>query len=270
MWRSKLAPELVKRLAKTDVQKALEYTATLTGSAQDDGYSNLLDEWIKTNPKGAIEWGISNSEKLGKRSNSLAYLASIWATNDPEEAVQFTKDLPTGEARDRMLNGCIAAMAHSNPEAAAKLIDQFPKVSQIKSVETLARLWARSEPDAAAKWVLSLADADLRHRASGRLIEDWWNYTHNQGEVIAWATGLSDPQLRDSVTSRLTDFLKKYDPETAMRVAVTVADMKLKKDQIRSVVLTWGERDYAAAKQWLKVSKELADAEKNAILKEMN
>jgi hypothetical protein len=253
-------------LLHKDVKKAFDYAAKLPSTAQQDVYEKLLSEWSEESPKAAVEWIIGNPRKLAEESKSLESLASVWARSDPEQAIQFSRNLPAGEQRDCLMGACIRTLASSSPEKAVELLAQIPEsaTSREDLVNSIAAGWGRSDPAAAAKWVISQPSPQARQSASGALVEAWAR--EDVSAAAAWADKLSDPHVRDSAVSKMSQFIAYDDPKAAAEWASTISDEGLLKSRMRKAVRLWGEQDPVAAKQWVTENQHLPDAERKWLL----
>jgi hypothetical protein len=264
-----LAPDVVRRLARADLQKAFDYAAKLPGNAQQDAYGKLLSALSEESPKAAIDWVIANPKKLTEGLKSLESLTAKWADSAPEQVIQLAQNLHAGEQRDCIMGVCIRTVVSSGPERAAELLAQISESfkSRVELVNTVATGWGKTDPATAAKWVLSQPNPQARQSASGALVEVW-----AKGDVAAaaaWADKLSDPHVRDSAVSKLSQVLTVDDPKAAAEWALTISDEDILKSRLRKAVRWWGGQYPAAARQWVTENQKLADAERNWLLQKL-
>ena len=111
----------------------------------------------------AMLGAVDHYESLGGPPPSLAdartELASILAESN------MMKRLPR-------LMLLVERMASSDPESAARLIDEMPRSSNTMAISTLIHRWSRSDPQAAADWLAS-KDAQTARQGWPALAQGW-------------------------------------------------------------------------------------------------
>ncbi len=99
------------------------------------------------------------------------------------------------------------------------------------------------------------ATAVLEHIAS-----EW--YKQDPGEVAKWLNTLPPGQGRDSAVSAYSQALAMTDPAKAMSSAMSIDNELDRNYGVTSVVENWMRADADAARQWVKTTTDLSDAQK--------
>ncbi|MES2468495.1 MAG: hypothetical protein V4675_14405 [Verrucomicrobiota bacterium] len=139
--------------------------------------STYLMPWLMHDPVDAVEWLDANAEanpEIYDRADAMFFQGQgAWAVeNVPvREAVELTLNLQDPVVRNPFVSGLYQAYSRKQPEVLAGLAPllQVEDHAQPLSVAHVLTAWRRKDEPAAAAWVRSLPDGDLKTAALGSL-----------------------------------------------------------------------------------------------------
>lgn len=192
------------RLAEIEPQAAARLLDQ-AGAFREDAIRGLARTWAKSDLTAARDWAVSLQE-AGERERAVTFLSFALAEGDPGKALRFAQkeglndqtgtirnlaqqwaardfpaarewahDLPQGPERNEIFGRLAMVRATSDPVEAAQLvvseIQEGP--AQEEAAMTVLNRWLIQDPEAAAKWVESFPESDLKERADRELAGFW-------------------------------------------------------------------------------------------------
>lgn len=101
-------------------------------------------------------------------------IASVWISRNPIEAAAWVAELPAGSSMRNMVgHNAIEGVLDSSPQAAATFLSEIGLSETDPSLALLVAMsWSAKDPGAAANWVQSIGDVELRGRLQSQLHEN--------------------------------------------------------------------------------------------------
>jgi hypothetical protein len=171
---------------------------------------------------------------------SLALSIARWAGRDAQEAVAWAEQLPRDDSRAQALSVAAIAIARSNPQMAAGVIETMPAGAQKKSAASVvASLWAASDPGAATTWAGQLPQDGTSQRAM--------NGVQNTAAATANATRTADEVTQSPVG---ISTILSYDRSVSVELAEQLPDGPEREALMHTIAVDWAAEDPAAAASW--------------------
>lgn len=115
--------------------------------------------------------------------------------------------------------------------------------------ELAVRLWQRTDPRAAANWVLAQRGRDNREALMYAVLVPWFD--RDSLAVSRWLNTLPDDPVLDSAIGYLATTAARDDPAAAMTWAASITDPKRRETHQLAVAVQWFRQNPAAARAWL-------------------
>lgn len=150
-----------------DAAGAMEWAARLpdvneSRIAMQQICSRLTDE----DPAKAIRlaWDHGLDEAPG---DFMGGLTAGWAARDLHGAREWLESQTEGELRDRLMGPVVFELAKTDPATAARMVaeEMGNGESQREAAISVLHQWATREPEAAASWVDTFPDGELKEMA---------------------------------------------------------------------------------------------------------
>ncbi|MGJ3242662.1 MAG: hypothetical protein ACFE0O_06905 [Opitutales bacterium] len=125
--------------------------------------------------------------------------------------------------------------------------------------ELAVRLWQRTDPRAAANWVLAQRGREDREALMYAVLVPWFD--RDSLAVSRWLNTLPNDPVLDSAIGYLATTAARDDPAAAMSWAASITDPKRRETHQLAVAVQWFRQDPAAARAWLE------DADLSAAMK---
>ena len=183
----------------TEDKKGLQ--SYLDGLPDSSWKSNLLksageEAFVSSDPTGSIALLNQISGADPRRDELYAGNLTAWAMKDPGAANQWVAQVDNPALQQALYASVAIGEAHASPQTAVALLNA--KVIDPGSVTTattaIARIWAVSDPSAAADWVSQFPPGATRTSALEGLLAVWTGA--NSAQAIAWQKSINDPVLR--------------------------------------------------------------------------
>lgn len=220
-------------------------------------------------------------------------LLTRWAKADPEAAFASLDDANFSLERGHSIS-VLSALAALDPKRTADWLTSpsntrafYPVVGHILS-GTIAKEWARQDPDAALAWARTLADqqqagaysgvlgtiaatdpqkaatlaqtlehGDARDHILGEIAQSWAR--HSPEKALAWTTTLSPDEKRNTTAIALKSWSETHPSEAAEYL-----DQQSGTEHLELVASHWSKRNPAEAANW--VSAKPASHHRNTAL----
>ena len=173
--------------AETDPAAALEWAGKMPlGQVGAEAIKQGIENWIVDAPEAAVTWLTANKDipnrddlirtsfgrwvridtDAARRSalsmtgadkfTAIRSVAPMVAANDAPGAMELLRELPPAMQEEAGRN-IIQNLASSDPKAAADLLQTFPpKIGDDSALNTIVNYWGKSDPAAAAAWLLGM------------------------------------------------------------------------------------------------------------------
>ena len=230
-------------------------------------------------------------EKPAREQDSLsADIAAGWATNDPNAAITWVRNIESDQERGRALRAIATGIIESDPERAAQLLKEAAEADDPSnrphrsydqfrySWQTAAEILSHRDPTAAIAWVAkhypesavqeaasylppdgvaavkALAALPDESLTDGRL-KGWPNSQwrpQNLEAAIAEVKALPESDKRDSIHAWILNAMTSHDPEAALNGAVNdLADSPSRTAVLKKSAEMLARDDVSAAAAWI-------------------
>jgi hypothetical protein len=118
-------PEIIKQFPADADFAAIEQVMPLSGNVRspslDYARSLLFQQWGKSDPAGAANYVVSNSDRVG--SEVMANVVQNFSLEHPAEAIQWIQEFPQGPYFDSAASMVILQIAQDYPDTARELAE---------------------------------------------------------------------------------------------------------------------------------------------------
>lgn len=233
-------------LAETQPATAEAWIRSLPpGSAR----RNITGMWAalmaKIDPEAALRWIAADRPSTWSYRNIFEQMAET----DPLGAVNRAASLPTGDQRQRALEGALSAWARTDPGSALSWIRNRPLDGTRSALLAQAMAsYAESNPAAAASYALGALDGQERLKACEEVAQKW--FKADFAAARAWLQGLP-PEIVRACAPNVAAAWGEHDPAGAAAFAWEMEPDNRWNRGLRQVMSEWASRDFTAAKQWV-------------------
>jgi RNA polymerase sigma factor (sigma-70 family) len=127
----------------------------LSEASRTRGIRSIATAWAEQTPEGAIDW-VASLPAGEARSEAVAGITFTWAAKDSESASAWVASMPAGAERDRSAHSLVVAIAEKFPreawEWAVSITDAERRVT---AATQAAKMMARQDLSTAQQWIES-------------------------------------------------------------------------------------------------------------------
>jgi hypothetical protein len=149
---------------------------------------------------------------------------AYWASTDPKAGADWAARLAPGRFRTSALDTVLLEWADQFPAEAASWSAGQKNAAPLTAL--VAEAWAKTEPERAARWALTLNDPSARGEAVALVASSW--AATDPGEALRWIVSVPDVPLREELQSGALQSWAADDPEAAIAWVQTTRDGKLR------------------------------------------
>ena len=131
-------------------------------------------------------------------------------------------------------------------------LDELPADRRGLAISSLAGRWAAHDPEAAARWATTLADAGQRESAVGSLAGRWAQ--SDSYEASQWIASLPPGPERDTASWALVNVIAKSEPDSAFTWAQSISDPGRRLASLGTAIEGWRGRDPEGARHAIETS----------------
>lgn len=274
--------------AKEDPAAALRAIGEYTGNAGRWMAGRVLADWAKSDRPAALRW-LSEQEVSDRAKTQAWMLAAAIAETDINAALDAIDRMPAWAQPDAK-TAILEPWLRADLPAVLEWFASQPLADQQSFRHTVARAFARRDPEQALHWALTtdrkvregIVDAvfqwiDDKTTAEGlfRRIDDpqlraglvWklhFDYAPDDpGAALRWADSF-DPATRDRLRGLTYQTWAERDPDGAMREVLRLKDSALRDDAASHVIAGLLDAFHIQAAERLFATLETADARRTA------
>jgi len=149
--RTELLGGVLGAYVMQDSSAAIAITERLSRVEQSQVITPVLVNWAATDPEKAAEW-VQKRMSGEMQGRALMMIASNYVEQDPDAALRWASTL-SGQQAQMVKSQLIQQIAHNDPERAGDMISGMDESQHRDSaVNTVATIWAQSDPRAALAW----------------------------------------------------------------------------------------------------------------------
>lgn len=138
---------------------------------RDGAMVRLAEQLASVDPKGTAEWLVANpGAAADQRLNNVF---DAWARQDQAGAIASFNSLPPGAARSNAFRGVVSAVAASDPQAAAAMLNRHSGDVTDGAVRSFVWHSFGSDPVTAANHINMISDAGARDEMYRRTLTGW-------------------------------------------------------------------------------------------------
>lgn len=182
---------ILTHLASVDPEFA---AAELKTSGLDPFIKTALVDAILKNWKDgrkALDW--AENQLTGElHCKAVAGALGILVKSEPEAAFDYFEKMPASKARSQTIPDLFAAWGSQDPQTALMKAKELTPEDARTATEHVVRGWAKTDPAAAAAWVLESAPSDGRRIA--RVYQSWISLSPEHAKL--WFDSLPDEHAK--------------------------------------------------------------------------
>ncbi len=188
-------------------------TSTPAGqSALNSIAGQIAANWADSDPAAALDWAASLTGSA--RQNALSSTLTTVASSDPAAAWNAVMSMSPNDPAQTALIGTVAnAWARTDPASATNLLGELDPAQLVNTVGTLSNSWLREDPQAASQWINTLPASPARDTAVQNLISIQGQYDLTSG--MAWAATISSDTGQTRAYTTLISQAARSNPAAA-------------------------------------------------------
>lgn len=134
------------QLAMQDVQAAMSLIEDLPARQRLDSYGSVIPMLAMQDPEAAVDL-VDRLEDDDARRGLMPIVASMWAQNDAQAALDWASDRPRGQGRDTAISQVASVLVRLDPDRAIDAIDEVddPQVRKATVSRLLVQLESEQE-----------------------------------------------------------------------------------------------------------------------------
>jgi hypothetical protein len=242
LWSSMLG-----QMAKYDPDQALQLAQTAESpAARSQALGKVLAAIAQTNPSMAMTQ-LLKMPQSEMRSELLSEVAQSVATLTPTMALDWLNDIDDKSMRTQAAQSLGFALARSNVEAAADMVDRVPKEARASWITSVALAYADVDFERGRQWIRRYANepGDAAFQFA-RVVA-----SRSPEQAVQLVDGIVDDKERDRLLRGLLEPLAEHSPAVAARWAERVTDDAQRERSIGEVAAVWSQYDVPAARKWI-------------------
>jgi len=215
----------------------------------------------------AFAYGMSKFPDNRHLNHALYMHASSIVGEDPQRAVAWVKETFAHNPllQEEVYNTLLHQMRWNDPAESSKHLHLMPDPDRrADDYEFHVSQWAERDVDAAREWANALPESIDRDRALIGVAQIW--IKEEPAAAAAWIETLEQGELRDRVTSHHIRQLHKDDIPAALEMAEALDDPFRRDDSLEFVMGEWLTRDHEAARAAIVAHEGLSETAKWRLL----
>jgi hypothetical protein len=159
--------DLLSAWAAQDAEAALSWVTSLEDPpARRSARSTVCFALAEKDPRRAVVLALAHGADEEDEGGLLECLTMQWCEKETADAVDWAREQPPGEWRERLLSRASYVLSKSDPAAAAHLVSGLePGTVQDEAAMAVLHQWALQDSSAALKWAEGFSQPTLRERA---------------------------------------------------------------------------------------------------------
>jgi hypothetical protein len=159
--------DLLSAWAVQDAEAALRWVSSLEDhAARRCARSTVCFALAEKDPRQAVTLALAHGADEDDDRGLLECLTMRWCERECEVVLDWAREQPPGEWRERLLSRASFVLSKSDPAAAADLIsDLKPGAVQDEAAMAVLHQWALKDSSAALEWAEAFPGGDLLERA---------------------------------------------------------------------------------------------------------
>jgi hypothetical protein len=187
-----------------------------------------------------------------RRDAGLWAIARRWIEANPEDALDFARQMPEGETRNTFLRQLLVTWAERDAAAAMAWAERLPATAERRAAfTTVSTALATSDPRSALELAIQHgADEDETGGLLENLAMQWAE--REISAAMEWVSTQSSSHWHDRLIARVAFILSKSDPcRAACHVAEGMEPGPMQDEAAISVLHQWAMIDSESAARWV-------------------
>ena len=168
---------------KDTILKEAAFSSLSSGLSRDQ--PELISSWLESHANQG--YAVKAFENLGKR----------WSETDPEAAINFFSDLPSGKTQEIGVKSIIGNWAKKDPLTAGQWLNNRPAGPELDSaLSVYASTVSNEDGGMAMEWAISISQEKLQQQTIRKVGQEW--YRQDKEAVDLWLpdSGLSQEMMK--------------------------------------------------------------------------
>ena len=243
---------LFARWAELDPHGAMAYSNSM-GMQGALVRPTILQSWASVDPENAARYFSANPGefammRMGRGlggQDGASVIATEWARQDPQGALAWANTLTQGKSG--ALAAVLGEVAKSDPQEAARMLDQIPADERGEAYASIASRYGASDFAAAEAWIRTLPQ-DRQAEATAAAIEGL--ASKSPSEALAQINSMPEGDAKYDAIPALVGPLARTDPRAAGELLASHPDENTRREAIRELMPAWTAQDPAAALEY--------------------
>ena len=167
MERDSRVRDLLFAWAAQDAEAALDWVMTLEDPAmRSHACATVCLTVAENDPRRAVVLALAHGVDEEAQGGLLESLTMQWCDKESKAVLDWAREQPPGEWRERLLSRVSYVLSKSDPIAAAEVVSSLePGSQQDEAAMAVLHQWAQQDPSAALKWAEGFGNPTLHQRA---------------------------------------------------------------------------------------------------------
>ncbi|CAE7932381.1 unnamed protein product [Symbiodinium necroappetens] len=237
----------LRLIADTDPLRAINLAKRMSDKHSVDVIRNALAVLSSTDPLEAI----TQYEQLPDswwKSRALLGLVNGWGANDPAAAANWLASVDTPPGQENLMTTLGRLWAQSEPLAAADYLSQLPEHTRLAWLKGIVRATSDKAPEDNLEWIQRFRDEKYFPQLLTYSMESLYRQNHSValGYVMAM-----DEVNRNIALPGLIRRTASNDAALAATWLPEITDASYRKAATETVVDNWIKHDLTGAEQWI-------------------
>lgn len=167
----------LSKWAVRDAEAALGWVSSLEDpAARRSARSTVCFALAEKDPRRAVTLALADGADEGNDGGLFECLTMQWCEKEAGTVLDWAREQPPGEWRERLLGRASFVLSKSDPVAAALLVSGLePGAVQDEAAMAVLHQWALTDSAAALQWAEGFAETSLRDRALAEItnLRNW-------------------------------------------------------------------------------------------------
>jgi len=249
--RSEALERAVKSVSDADLPAMLDSLSHDNSPAAAELSQLLVRRWAETNAPAAAAWATQLPESSARR-DALEQVAIAWANTDLPAAASWVHTLSEGDSKQAATLDLSYEATRTEPIAAIELVRTLPPTSERNDLLVHAiSQWAGADSTTAAAWATKVSDPNLRER----LVAAVAVASAKQDGAAAATLAVNSLNAGDEQDRTVVSVVQRWvqnSPQTAAFWVSQFPDIPLRNAAVQNLLAIWTVQDAEAAGNWLR------------------
>jgi hypothetical protein len=203
--------------------------------------------WARQDPERAIE-AVMSIENRMQRDQFLQGVVQSWAQKAPRAAVDWVLARPPSGDRTQLLSASLGMLAMTDGPAAMGLVESLAPGERMQAQTIVLHRWSERDPRAALGWVERVENPGVRRQLMSQAASNF--AARKPDDAIRWAQSLTGPDA-PNVMRMVIGAISNNDPVRAAGLVNNIANEPERSAAAQGVVYSWARKDPQAAFNWV-------------------